>query len=189
MQNWARATASREAAQGELWMQLLPNRSLAGEQGTKAHPLSSQPTPAVASHCLNPNGSQRPKEPRWCRHRRQPPQVQSGARKVQSGFTWGNEDYSAQVAFPQTWSVWYLRQNHFGSLFQKQIPGLWSRPTKSKCLWCLGIWTLRKFHPVATHLRISGKYEMMGILNLANSYFELRESPQAWGLTVLVLHL
>lgn len=38
-------------------------------------------------------------------------------------------------------------------------------------------------------MRISGKYEIMGILNLVNSYFELRESPQVWGLTVLVLHL
>lgn len=79
MQTLASAAASREAAQWEPWMWLLPNHNLAGEQGTKAHPLRSPPSPAVARHCVNPNGSQRPKEPRWCRQRRQLPQVQSRA--------------------------------------------------------------------------------------------------------------
>lgn len=48
-------------------MQLQLNHSLAGEPGNQSPPLCSHPTPAVVSHWLDPNGSQRPKEPRWCR--------------------------------------------------------------------------------------------------------------------------
>lgn len=161
-----RHSQQRGAAQPGRCTQLPPNHSLAEELG-ETKPILSSPIPLLLSTPLV--------EPKWKPEAKGAQVVQAaegsfpecGAERVKIE----RADPEGEVVFPKVWSTLHLHQNHFGSLFRKQLPGLQPKPTKSEYLWCPGIYILRKFSPgdCRNHLRISGKYGIMGILNLINS--------------------
>lgn len=161
----------RGNAQPERWLQLPPNHSLAEELG-ETKPILSIPIPLLLSTPLvefkskpEAKGAQRVQAAKGSF-----PECRTEQVKIERAVPDGEMGISGISGFSQS-MVLHLHQNHSGISFQKQLPGLQPKPTKSKYLWRLGIYILRKFSSGddSNRLRISGKYGIIGILNLINS--------------------